>query len=106
VIETLLLDPQTVSCLARPRDPTAARCSFETRLAFEPPPAGCFELEGLDPALGTELGEMLAGDRRDRSSDREITASKAMGHAVEDIVAAELVLEAAVREGNGRLLRL
>ncbi|HXV33739.1 MAG TPA: ornithine cyclodeaminase family protein [Gaiellaceae bacterium] len=79
---------------------------LETRLAFEPPPTGCFELEGLDPAQGTELGEVLAGDQPGRSSDGEITVYKAMGHAIEDLVVAELVLDAARREGAGQQVRL
>lgn len=67
----------------------------ETRLAFEPTPIGCFELQGLDPAKGTELGEVLAGTRAGRRSPDEITVYKAMGHAIEDLMAAELVLRAA-----------
>ena len=35
------------------------RLFVETRLAFEPPPAGCGELSGLDPSVGTELGEVF-----------------------------------------------
>ena len=64
----------------------------ETRLAFEPTPAGCFELQGLDTTSGTELGEVLSGTRAGRRDADEITVYKAMGHAVEDLVAAEIVL--------------
>ena len=39
----------------------SARLFVETRQAFAPPPAGCAELAGLDPSLGTELGEVLLG---------------------------------------------
>jgi len=67
----------------------------ETRLAFEPTPAGCFELQGLDPTSGTELGEVLSGARAGRRDADEITVYKAMGHAVEDLVAAEIVLRRA-----------
>lgn len=67
----------------------------ETRLAFEPTPVGCFELQGLDPATGTELGEVLAGTRAGRRTADEVTVYKAMGHAVEDLVAAEIVLRRA-----------
>jgi alanine dehydrogenase len=73
----------------------------ETRLAFEPPPAGCAELAGLDPARATELGEVLLGRRPGRTRADEITVYKAMGHAIEDIVAAELVVAAAQRTGAG-----
>jgi ornithine cyclodeaminase/thiomorpholine-carboxylate dehydrogenase len=71
-----------------------ARLFVETRLAFEPPPAGAFELGGLDPSTGIELGEVLQGSRPGRTSPGEVTVYKAMGHAVEDLVAAELVVRA------------
>jgi ornithine cyclodeaminase/thiomorpholine-carboxylate dehydrogenase len=82
------------------------RLFVETRLAFEPPPTGCYELQGVDPATGTELGEVLSGRRPGRTSVEEITLYKAMGHAIEDLVAAELVLRAAVREGAGQMVQL
>lgn len=82
------------------------RLFVETRLAFEPTPTGCFELQGLDPSTGTELGEVLNGVRPGRSSTDEITVYKAMGHAVEDLVGAELALQGARREGAGRAVRL
>jgi ornithine cyclodeaminase/thiomorpholine-carboxylate dehydrogenase len=72
----------------------SARLFVETRLAFEPPPAGAFELAGLDPSTGTELGEVLQGSRPGRTASDEVTVYKAMGHAVEDLVAAELVVRA------------
>jgi hypothetical protein len=31
----------------------SARLFVETRIAFEPPPAGCVDLQGLDPQRGT-----------------------------------------------------
>jgi alanine dehydrogenase len=68
----------------------------ETREAFEPPPVGCAELAGRDPACATELGERAA-----RSSADEITVYKAMGHVMEDIVAAELVYARALATGTG-----
>jgi ornithine cyclodeaminase/alanine dehydrogenase-like protein (mu-crystallin family) len=73
----------------------------ETRRAFQPPPVGCCELQGADPAAGTELGEVLLGRAPGRRDAQEITVYKAMGHIVEDIAAAELVLEAARRAGAG-----
>jgi ornithine cyclodeaminase/alanine dehydrogenase-like protein (mu-crystallin family) len=69
----------------------------ESRVAFQPPPAGSFELQGLDPEQAVELGEVLAGTRDGRTSDDELTVYKSMGHAVEDAAAAALVLEAAHR---------
>jgi alanine dehydrogenase len=72
----------------------------ETRLAFDPTPAGCFELQGVDPARGTELGEVIAGLQPARRSDEEITVYKAMGHAVEDLAAAQLVLDRAAESNE------
>jgi ornithine cyclodeaminase/thiomorpholine-carboxylate dehydrogenase len=78
----------------------------ETRDAFAPPPVGCSELQGLDPASGTELGEVLLGRAAGRASDDEITVYKAMGHVAEDIAAAELVYAAARRERAGTRVEL
>jgi ornithine cyclodeaminase/alanine dehydrogenase-like protein (mu-crystallin family) len=85
-------------------DPALARAGrlfVETRQAFEPPPAGCAELAGLDPATGTELGEVLSGRAPGRTSASEITVYKAMGHVAEDAAAAELVYRAALDAGAG-----
>jgi ornithine cyclodeaminase/alanine dehydrogenase-like protein (mu-crystallin family) len=78
----------------------------ETRLAFEPTPVGCDELKGLDPELGTELGEVLLNLRPGRRSDEELTIYKSMGHAIEDLVAADLVYRRAMQEGRGTILTL
>lgn len=74
----------------------------ETRQAFAPPPAGCAELAGLDPAVGTELGEVLLGQGQGRRSRDELTIYKAMGHASEDLAAANLVYRRAQQAGVGR----
>jgi ornithine cyclodeaminase/thiomorpholine-carboxylate dehydrogenase len=71
----------------------------ETHDAFEPPPVGCAELDTRRPA--TALG---AGARR--SSHDEITVYKAMGHVMEDIVAAELVYARAIASGTGTTISL
>ncbi len=73
----------------------AGLLSVESRVAFEPPPAGAFELQGLDREAAVELGEVLSGAREGRTSDEQITVYKSMGHAVEDAAAAALVLERA-----------
>jgi alanine dehydrogenase len=78
----------------------------ETRLAFEPPPVGCGELAGLDRDAAAELGEVVAGARTGRRDASEITVYKAMGHVVEDIVAADIVYGRAVRSGAGRTIEL
>jgi alanine dehydrogenase len=78
------------------------RLFVESRVAFSPPPAGSAELQGLDPKIATELGELLDGSAGGRRSDEEITVYKSMGHAAEDAAAARLVYEGALREGGGR----
>lgn len=78
----------------------------ETRLAFEPTPVGCAELEGLDPGSAAELGEVLDGTRPGRREADEITVYKAMGHVVEDLVAAELADRRAREQGAGRIVSL
>jgi ornithine cyclodeaminase/thiomorpholine-carboxylate dehydrogenase len=78
----------------------------ETRLAFEPTPVGCAELAGLDGAAASELGEIELGTRPGRRYRDEITVYKAMGHVIEDIVAAELVYDRAREQAVGRTLEL
>ncbi len=73
----------------------------ESRVAFEPYPAGAHELQGLDPEAAAELGEVLAGTRNARSSPEQITVYKSMGHAVEDASAAGLVYSRALELGVG-----
>ncbi|MBE1708856.1 ornithine cyclodeaminase family protein [Mesorhizobium japonicum] len=78
----------------------------ETRDAFAPTPVGSCELDGIDPQTGTELGEMLLGLRPGRTSADQITVYKAMGVAMEDMVAADLAYREAVRRGLGRAVTL
>ncbi|MGO4642919.1 ornithine cyclodeaminase family protein [Mesorhizobium sp. 2RAF45] len=78
----------------------------ETRDAFAPTPVGSCELDGIDPQTGTELGEMLLGLRPGRTSADQITVYKAMGVAMEDLVAADLAYREAVRRGLGRAVTL
>ena len=73
----------------------------ESRVAFEPYPAGAHELQGLDPEAAAELGEVLAGTRDGRTSPDQITVYKSMGHAVEDASAAGLVYRRALELGVG-----
>ena len=77
------------------------RLFVESRVAFEPPPAGASELAGLDPSVAAELGEVLSGNAAGRTSEAEITVYKSMGHAVEDAAAAWLVYGRAVAQGSG-----
>jgi ornithine cyclodeaminase/alanine dehydrogenase-like protein (mu-crystallin family) len=78
----------------------------ESRVAFEPYPAGAHELQGLDPDTAVELGEVLAGTREGRSSPEQITVYKSMGHAVEDAAAAGLVYRRALEQGVGTQVEL
>jgi ornithine cyclodeaminase/thiomorpholine-carboxylate dehydrogenase len=90
-----------------PRDIIArARLFVETRHSFEPPPTGCCELAGLDPATGTELGEILLGKQPGRQSEDEITLYKSMGHAIEDLAAANLVYLRAKQQGAGSIAQI
>lgn len=85
---------------------SAARLFVETRQAFQPPPVGSSELAGADPEAACELGEVLLGRRPGRQSDRELTVYKSMGHAMEDLVAANLVYQRALISGTGQIVRL
>jgi alanine dehydrogenase len=85
----------------------AGRIFVEWRgAAANPPPAGAAELQGLDPAAVTEIGEVLAGTRPGRTSDTEITVYKSTGHAIEDAAAARLVLDRALATGRGTTIEL
>ncbi len=78
----------------------------ETRDSLMPPPIGCAELQGLDPHRTTCLGDVLLGRTPGRTSALQITVYKAMGTAMEDLVAAELVFEQAQRRGVGKVVTL
>jgi alanine dehydrogenase len=76
----------------------------ETRDAFQATPVGCGELAGLDASTGTTLGEVALGRKAGRRSEIEITVYKAMGVAMEDMVAANLAYQRAKREGGGAVM--
>jgi ornithine cyclodeaminase/alanine dehydrogenase-like protein (mu-crystallin family) len=80
------------------------RLFVETLDAFQPTPVGCGELAGLDASKGTTLGAVILGRKTGRTSDVEITVYKAMGMAMEDMVAANLAYQRAKREGGGGLM--
>jgi ornithine cyclodeaminase/alanine dehydrogenase-like protein (mu-crystallin family) len=87
------LDPVTVR---------SGRVFVEWRGAVtSPPPAGAHDLQGLDPATVTEIGEVLAGTSPGRTAHDQLTVYKSTGHAVEDAAAAELVYRRAVEAGAG-----
>jgi alanine dehydrogenase len=85
---------------------TAGLLAVESRVAFEPYPAGAHELQRLDPESAVELGEVLAGTREGRTSREQITVYKSMGHAVEDAAAAGLVYRKAQEQGIGTEVEL
>lgn len=74
--------------------------------AFEKPPVGCSELATIDPASGTPLGDVLSGANPGRTSAEQITVYKAMGIAMEDMVAANIAYNAAVSKGAGSKISL
>ena len=85
----------------------AGRVFVEWRGAVDnAPPAGAHELQGLDPAAVTEIGEVLAGSAAGRTSPSDLTVYKSTGHAVEDAAAARLVLERARAIGRGTPVEL
>jgi ornithine cyclodeaminase/alanine dehydrogenase-like protein (mu-crystallin family) len=85
----------------------AATVVVESReSALAPPPAGAPELAGLDPGSVAELGELVSGTRPGRRSAEEVTLYKSVGIAVQDLVAAALVLAAAKERGLGLEIEL
>jgi ornithine cyclodeaminase/alanine dehydrogenase-like protein (mu-crystallin family) len=80
------------------------RLFVETLDAFQPTPVGCGELAGVDASAATTLGALALGRKAGRRSDDEITVYKAMGVAMEDMVAANLAYQKAKREGGGRVM--
>lgn len=58
-------------------------------------------LMGLDH-IYAEVGELISGVKSGRTSSGQITLYKSVGVAVQDAIAAHLVLEAAVKQGVGR----
>jgi ornithine cyclodeaminase/alanine dehydrogenase-like protein (mu-crystallin family) len=77
------------------------RLFVETLDAFAAPPVGCAELSGVEAARGTTLGDVVNDPRTGRTNDSDITVYKAMGIAMEDMVAANLVYRTVQRSGGG-----
>jgi ornithine cyclodeaminase/alanine dehydrogenase-like protein (mu-crystallin family) len=82
------------------------RLFVETLDAFQPAPVGCSELVDLDSSRGTTLGAVILDQKLGRSSDHEITVYKAMGVAMEDMVAANLAFQRAKKDGVGNFMTL
>lgn len=71
-----------------------------------PPPAGAYELQGLDPDNVIELGQLLSGEQIGRSDGSQVTIYKSTGHAVQDLAAAHLVYEKALSSNVGSMVDL
>ena len=56
--------------------------------------------------ISTELGEVLAGAKPGRTSAEQITFFKSVGVAVQDAVAAQLVVRNGAALGLGRMVEL
>jgi ornithine cyclodeaminase/alanine dehydrogenase-like protein (mu-crystallin family) len=84
----------------------ASHVFVESKVAFKEPPVGCSELQGLNPDFGTELGELFSNQKEGRRNETEITIYKSMGHAMEDLVAANLVYKKAVEQKIGKMIDL
>jgi ornithine cyclodeaminase len=86
----------------------------ETRgAALAAPPSGSTDLrwairDGLigEEHIHAEIGELISGARPGRTSPDQITLYKSVGVAVQDAVAAHLVLEAAEQQGVGKEMQL
>lgn len=77
------------------------RLFVESLDAFAPSPVGCPELAGLDATNATTLGDVVNDRSSGRRNASEITVYKAMGIAMEDMVAANLAYRNARRSGGG-----
>jgi alanine dehydrogenase len=77
------------------------RLFVESPDAFQPTPVGCAELSGIAVTRGTTLGAVALGRAPGRQNDAEITVYKAMGIAMEDMVAANLAYRNAKRDHIG-----
>ncbi len=68
--------------------------------ALRAPPVGCAELTGIPEGDATCLGDVVAGHANGRTDEHQITVYKAMGIGMEDLVAAQLVYDAARADDN------
>lgn len=73
--------------------------AVESPVTFAPFPAGAFELQGVDPARGVELGALLAAERPRPRPAPDLTVFKSVGHAVEDVAVAAWVWRATINPG-------
>jgi alanine dehydrogenase len=119
VVQGAWLDPGThvtsvgLNPEGRELDAEAVRKALvvvETRAAaLAPGPSGANDLkwpirDGLiaEDHIHAEIGELVSGAKPGRTSAEQITLYKSVGVAVQDVVAACLVLDAAGKQGVGR----
>ncbi|GAA2206795.1 ornithine cyclodeaminase [Nonomuraea monospora] len=67
----------------------------------EPPPAGAWELQGIDPGAARLIGAVLDGSDQGRGSAEELTLFKSTGHAALDVAAASVAYRVARERGLG-----
>lgn len=79
----------------------AARLYVESLDALEPAPVGCADLDHLQATDATTLGAVVIDPALGRTENTEITVYKAMGLAMEDLVAANLAYQYAVAQRRG-----
>lgn len=70
------------------------------------PPAGAIELQGIDAADVVELGSLLVDRSLGRADEGQLTIYKSTGHAVQDIAASHVVLDAAEAAGVGDIIEI
>ena len=64
--------------------------------------SGDYLMSGVGPEhIRAELGEILTGKAKGRTSKQEITLFKSLGLAVEDLASAQFLFEKARRAGTG-----
>ena len=83
------------------------RLFVETLDAFQPAPVGCSDLDQVDVvgrSRAATLGAIVKSPEIGRRTDEEVTVYKAMGVAMEDLVAANLAYCSAVAAGVGTTL--
>ena len=108
------------SCRSAPAGPTSARwiriSVARARLFVDSRAAALVEAgdvvlgvrEGrfTDSHIAGEVGQVVLGRTPGRTGAGEVTIFKSLGMAVEDVVAADLVLSRAVEQGSGAELTL
>jgi hypothetical protein len=85
---------------------SAARSSSNPAWRSSPLPSGPPSWLAWTAAAATELGEIELGARPGRRERDEITLYEAMGHVIEDIVAADLVYRRAWEQAAGHTVEL